>query len=140
MHIDVYHRLPDWLKVHVRASYLAAAVVAIVALASGSRAMIEPFDLILAPIAVLFAGVAALSSDLPARWIQLRILFFVAWLAFCSPAIIRYYRDGYRNQRIDQRLRTGRCPRCGYHLRATRHRCPECGFVPGRDDPEIDTW
>jgi hypothetical protein len=28
------------------------------------------------------------------------------------------------------RLRPGRCPACGYDLRATPDRCPECGAVP----------
>jgi predicted RNA-binding Zn-ribbon protein involved in translation (DUF1610 family) len=27
------------------------------------------------------------------------------------------------------RFKPGRCPRCGFDLRATRYRCPECGDV-----------
>ena len=30
-----------------------------------------------------------------------------------------------------RRRRPGRCPRCGYDLRATPGRCPECGDTPG---------
>jgi hypothetical protein len=29
-----------------------------------------------------------------------------------------------------QRARSGRCPKCGYDLRATPQRCPECGATP----------
>jgi hypothetical protein len=32
--------------------------------------------------------------------------------------------------RADRRLREGRCPACGYDLRATPGRCPECGRPP----------
>jgi hypothetical protein len=35
-----------------------------------------------------------------------------------------------RRVRILMRSRVGRCPKCGYDLRATPARCPECGAVP----------
>jgi hypothetical protein len=38
-----------------------------------------------------------------------------------------------RARRIATRLRQGRCPKCGYDLRASRDRCPECGNSTPRD-------
>ena len=33
--------------------------------------------------------------------------------------------------------RPGRCPACGYDLRATPGRCPECGAVPARSNEPV---
>ena len=34
-----------------------------------------------------------------------------------------------RRTRVCRRAEAGRCPQCGYDLRATPERCPECGTV-----------
>jgi hypothetical protein len=35
-----------------------------------------------------------------------------------------------RGRRLRSRANSGRCPTCGYDLRATPDRCPECGAIP----------
>jgi hypothetical protein len=35
------------------------------------------------------------------------------------------------DRRQRKRTASGRCPKCGYDLRATPDRCPECGTAPG---------
>ena len=42
-------------------------------------------------------------------------------------------RSVARQLRHRRRLRAGRCPACGYDLRATPGRCPECGMIPAAE-------
>ena len=46
-------------------------------------------------------------------------------VAFAFAALPAY--TGLLKWRRRRRASTGRCPRCGYDLRATPDRCPECG-------------
>jgi hypothetical protein len=59
------------------------------------------------------------------------IVMVPAWvpIVLCGIAPAFALRRAMRRWR---RLRTGRCAKCGYDLRATPDRCPECGAVPKR--------
>ncbi len=62
---------------------------------------------------IQFAALALALAVLPALWIR------GVWK-----------RWGYRKSNMD-----GRCPVCGYDLRATADRCPECGTpIPARTE------
>ena len=50
------------------------------------------------------------------------LLFALTALATCAGA-----KPLIRAKRLRQRREAGRCPACGYDLRATPGRCPECG-------------
>jgi hypothetical protein len=54
------------------------------------------------------------------------VLLVCAWLA---SLVVR--ATGRLSGRRPRLTRSGRCPACGYDLRATPDRCPECGRVPG---------
>jgi hypothetical protein len=67
----------------------------------------------------------------PIRWLgAVAVPHALAAAAFAVPPFVAAAR------RWRRRRRPGRCPACGYDLRATPDRCPECGTVPtGTDTP-----
>jgi len=56
-------------------------------------------------------------------------VIFLAALLPTAPSTFLVLRQWRKERRL---ARTGRCPNCGYDLRATRDRCPECGTVPAK--------
>jgi hypothetical protein len=65
-----------------------------------------------------------------------RIVTFPFWAlmsCFLTLPIVAFARWRHsRGRRI--RLAAGKCPQCGYDLRATPDRCPECGTMPANTD------
>jgi hypothetical protein len=57
------------------------------------------------------------------------ILFVPHWAVAVGAGILPAWRvvGVTRRRRAAVRARAGRCPACGYDLRATPDRCPECG-------------
>jgi hypothetical protein len=68
------------------------------------------------------------------RFAGLRITVVRLWavvLVLASPFLVLFAQVARRRIRTNR----GRCPRCGYDLRATPDRCPECGAVPAPPAP-----
>ena len=108
---------------------LAATAVPWLQRPRGSTAFIVPF----APSCAVFASGralyvmrrgtgAVLGSD---HGLALPVSALAALAA--APLWVRHFRS----RSVARRRRLGRCPACGYDLRATPGRCPECGTAPG---------
>lgn len=61
-----------------------------------------------------------LGRDYRALWVPSWLILFLTLMpmVFAATGAIR-----------DRKKKLGRCPRCGYDLRATPDRCPECGTL-----------
>jgi len=118
---------------HWRASSAALAAVTVilaVAAALDWSAGLRPQRLAFV-IYVLTLPVAMLvASNFGEYWAAPLALLAVS-VARLLPAI----PHGMREAELEHRLGSGRCPRCGYDLRATPGRCPECGFEVEPTDP-----
>ncbi len=59
-------------------------------------------------------------------WLRVRWPFIAAvWAVLPALRLVHEHR----RKRAAERIRRGRCPRCGYDVRATPHQCPECGMT-----------
>jgi len=65
----------------------------------------------------------------PTGWSYHCALLIPCWLAVAVTGIGPTFRL-WRFRQRSPRSADGRCPTCGYDLRATPGRCPECGSVP----------
>ena len=61
-----------------------------------------------------------------------KVVIVSDWLVFLALGIVPAIRlrELLRARRSADWLRSGRCSRCGYDMRATPDRCPECGAIP----------
>ena len=59
-------------------------------------------------------------------WLRVRWPLIVAMWGILP--VLRIVRE-HRRKRAADRILHGRCPRCGYDVRATPHACPECGLT-----------
>jgi hypothetical protein len=71
-------------------------------------------------------GVGGWESMMSRGW-ALPLWILTAAVA-CIPPALTYPRKWVRQRRST----AGKCPSCGYDLRATPERCPECGTIPTR--------
>lgn len=69
-------------------------------------------------------------TDFERDWGFVTILALPHWFLVTLSIIATYFCAGrylLHSLRLSRRLIRGRCPNCGYDLRATPARCPECG-------------
>jgi hypothetical protein len=87
-------------------------------------------------VSVLQSWTGSYASPVPGMISRFHFVAAPAWFLLLTTAILPASRySSLRRQRRAQRLlQSGRCPTCGYDLRATPDRCPECGTIPPKAD------
>jgi hypothetical protein len=75
------------------------------------------------PIHYYLGGFVWMRDDVGTFWLLGIPLYVFALFLAAFPVL----RVAWPTLRRSRRLSKGRCPECGYDIRATRERCPECG-------------
>ena len=68
------------------------------------------------------------------HWAEL-VVVAAAWGGMLGLALALVRRRGILPHMSEELRRRGRCPNCGYDLRASPGRCPECGAAAGGAGP-----
>ena len=79
------------------------------------------------PYIGLACSVASSEPTWQTFWRGCATLLIVAVLSATLGRLVTMTDSEYR---VAKRRRAGRCPTCGYDLRASPERCPECGAAP----------
>jgi hypothetical protein len=61
---------------------------------------------------------------------SLTTILLPMWFVVAALGVLPAVSGARRARRRMRRADSGRCPACGYDLRATPERCPECGAAP----------
>jgi hypothetical protein len=100
-------------------------VAGVLCVAAGTALMIVPaLSAVVAspsPASAAAAGDGGFSGRLP---------LILAGQVLTTGGVMLFALPFARRQWRRERQAAGRCPECGYDLRATPERCPECGVVP----------
>jgi hypothetical protein len=95
-------------------------------------ATVRPFReirgaIIVATAAIVFTFAGFKFHLYASDWGLAAILVVIGIATIAVPVLV--FQPEIKKVVADHRSREGRCPSCGYDLRATPERCPECGMI-----------